>query len=255
MVQAPAVDLSQFKTGKKAPRIDRRTLKVEDYVDLSVFPGYPKTQKWDHGITDFGMMLNDQLGDCVIAAMGHATQILTANNAGEVTVPDSAVLKGYEDVGGYRPGDPNTDQGCDMLTALNYWRQTGIAGHKIGAFATVNPKNINMVKAVIELFGFIYIGVALPISAQNQRVWKVASGPNGQAGSWGGHCITVPDYSSTEPTCITWAHLLSMTDGFFEKYTDEAYAVLSPEWVNGQNVAPNGVNLAQLQTDLSMVTG
>ena len=45
-----------------------------------------------------------------------------------------------------------------------------------------------------------------------------------------------------------------MTWGFWAAYCDEAYAILSPDFLkqkNGQTVAPSGFNLAQLQEDLA----
>ena len=39
---------------------------------------------------------------------------------------------------GFRPGDPSTDRGAYALDVLNYWRQSGIAGHRIAAYAAVD---------------------------------------------------------------------------------------------------------------------
>lgn len=89
----------------------------------------------------------------------------------------------------------------------------------------------------------------LPKSAQTQDVWDVDTSPNGQPGSWGGHCVFVPDYDANGLTCITWGAPKKMTWGFWGTYCDEAHALLSPDWQ-----PPAGFDMAALQADLGTVT-
>jgi len=42
-----------------------------------------------------------------------------------------------------------------------------------------------------------------------------------------------------------------MTWGFLHTYADEAFAVLSPDWIAKTGLAPNHFNLSQLQADLA----
>jgi hypothetical protein len=116
------------KLGKHPKVVDRlrRTLQIRDYLDLPSLPPPPPSRDWTCGITNFGEMLNNQLSDCVAAAAGHMIQVWTAANGQEITVPDSAIQQAYQDVGGYVPGDPSTDNGMDMLSFLKYWRTTGV---------------------------------------------------------------------------------------------------------------------------------
>lgn len=240
------------RLGKHDPKIDSRTLQFSDYLPTT--PKAPAKANWiAKGASDWGMMLNDKLGDCTCAAKGHAEQLWTANASSEVTVADADVLAAYERLG-YNPADPNTDQGASCLDSLNDWRSNGIGGHKVAAFAQIDPTNLAQVKFAIANFGLVYIGVALPISAQQQPVWKSVGGKAGAPGSWGGHCIILGSYSPTYLQCITWGEGLSMTNGFFKKYCDEAYAVISDEWITAQGSAPSGLNLTQLQSDLAAIT-
>lgn len=248
--------------GKKAPKFDARTLHLAKYLTAALPPSPPakswirasKMQRWP-------MMLNDRLGDCVIASKGHLIQLDTALVVPHrvATLTDRQVLAGYEAVGGYVPGDPATDQGCVMLDALNYWRRTGYGGHKLAAFAAVRPLDTGHVRASINLFGAAEIGLGLPLTARQQvgDVWDVVGdGKTGDSapGSWGGHCVPVPDYDADELVCITWGAVQRMTQRFFNAYCDEAYAPLPPDWL-AANRAPNGFDLAALLTDLSLVTG
>jgi hypothetical protein len=113
---------------------------------------------------------------------------------------------------------------------LNNWRQADFVGHKLEASADTDPQDTLHVQQAISLFGSLYVGALLPKSAQTQDVWDVDTGPKGQPGSWGGHCVFVPDYDATGPTCITCGAPKKMTWGFWGTYCDEAHALLSPDW-------------------------
>ena len=239
-----------MKLGRKAIKTDTRTLRLAKYLTSSL-PVAPDDRNWMGSVTDFGMMLNDQLGDCTIAGCGHAEQIWTLNTGSELTVADSDILSAYEAWDGYNPADPTTDQGGIELDVLKKFQQQGLAGHKILAFASANVRNVEEIKQAINLFGGVYIGVNLPISAQSQDVWDADSSRDGDPGSWGGHCVFVPTYDPNGFTCITWGAPKKMTLAFWQEYVDESYALLSPNWVS-QN-SPSGFALDQLQADLSLI--
>jgi hypothetical protein len=290
----------------------------------------PARVDYTHGIKDWGMMLNDKLGCCTIAALGHAVQIWTVNALGrELTVPDATILKYYEQWDGYNPADCFSDQGGVELDVLNDWRQQGFDGNSLDAYVSIDvhgsspssnrvsgrsgdrvssrqsessvqriagstnasllsadmepadhpitrsfaqPINrlpappIPQIATAIWLFGGAYIGVELPITAQDQDVWDVPNnpGPNDDPGSWGGHAIylvgydfpesPVPNPESRTLTCITWGRTKKMTWAWFEKYCSEAYALVSKEWLNTSGVSPSGFDLAALEKDLEVVS-
>ncbi len=241
-------DHSRMKLGKKPRRFDRRTLRLARYLTPAL-PLPPPAVTNSQGITSWGMMLNDTLGDCTIAGVAHAIQVWTLSKGSEVTVPDPTVLQFYEQWDGYDPNNPGSDQGGVELDVLNDWRQNGFDGHPLLAFADPDTQDTLHVQQAIALFGGLYIGVQLPISAQTQDVWDVDTSPNGKPGSWGGHCVFVPDYDATGLTCITWGAPKKMTWGFWGTYCDEAHALLSPDWQ-----PPAGFDMAALQADLTAVT-
>lgn len=244
----------EFKLGKREKRADRRTLQLKNYLQA---PIPPKHCNWVSGIPQWPMYGNDTLGDCVIAAAGHAVGQWTYKaNKNEALLSSAQIIQGYRDVGGYVPGDPTTDNGCDMLTALNYWRKTGFGGHKILAFAEVNPQNMNEVEQAIWLFGNLYTGVQLPISVQGKDFWALPSSLSGDGapGSWGGHCIPIMSYDNSAMCCVTWGQTLDLSRAFFSAYADECYVALSTDWLNAHtDLSPGNLNLGQLQADLHSV--
>lgn len=252
------VDHSQMKLGKKARRLDGRTLKLARYLTAAL-PSAPVSVDWSHQITDWGMMCNDKLGCCTIAAVGHALQTWTANALGrELTVPDSSILAYYEKWDGYNPSDASTDQGGVELDVLKSWQQQGFDGNGLDAFAGVSPASEYMVQPAINLFGGLYIGVELPVTAQNQTVWDTsadsAESTDAQPGSWGGHAIYLVGYDAIGPVCVTWGLLKKMTWAWFGRYCSEAYALISKDWLEATGITPGGLDLAALEADLKIVT-
>jgi hypothetical protein len=246
----------KIKLGKGPPRHDPRTLQLAKYIPATAIAPPPAKEDWAKKVSQWPMMLNDSLGDCTCACAGHMIEQWTTYASQTIIAPDTAVLKAYEDVGGYNPADPSTDNGAIILDVLNYWRKTGIGGRQILAYAVLEPKNHMQFKDSVVLFGNCYIGVALPVSAQNQSVWAVPQGgPTGQGapGSWGGHAIPIVSYDARGLTVVTWGSLKRMTWGFLDTYCDEAYAVLSQDWIETTNLAPNNFNLTALQADLQQI--
>lgn len=247
-----------YKLGKKPKRVDTRTFKLSKYLKKEALPPIPEEVSWITQVPQIPMYLNDSLGDCVEAAQAHHIGQWSYYASGnEVTFADSDIIKMYEIEGGYLPGQPNTDNGTDMLTALNVWRKQGFAGHNIMAYMSVDPTNHDEVKAAIYLFGSLFTALALPISAQGQDAWTVADGgpsaEGNQPGGWGGHCVTTAAWSPITATCMTWGTRLKMSHNFWDDYVEECFACLSPEWIAANGNSPNGFDLATLQADLAQL--
>jgi len=247
-----------MKLGKLAPRHDPRTLKLARYLTAAL-PPPPVVADWTTKVTvPWGVQLNNSLGDCTCAAASHLVLSWTANASSPVVVSDNDTLTLYEKACGYNPADPSTDQGGVELDVLNFWRQNGIgsAGHPISAYASVNPKNVTEVQQAINLFGGVYTGVALPTSAQAQvgTLWDVTASTPDDAGSWGGHAVPGVAYDTVGLTFVTWGNLQKATWAWFEAYCDEAYAIITQDWIEANGDAPSGFDLATLQADLAAIT-
>lgn len=254
----PPTGVSPFILGKLAPRYDKRTLKLESYMATAPHP--PSKSFFQERVNDWGMLGNDKLGDCTCAAAGHMLQQWTAYASAEVHPTEEQIVKAYGDVGGYVPGQPDTDNGAIMLDVLKYWRNFGIAGHQIAAFARVRTDSPLQMRLAASLFGNVYVGIQLPLTAQDQlttgKVWEVAGpkdSPRGAPGSWGGHAVPIVGYDATKLLCVTWGATKWMSWSFLQTYADEAYAVLTHDWIKQNNVSPSGFNINSLLTDLTTV--
>jgi hypothetical protein len=249
------IDHSKMKLGRAPARHDRRTLQLSKYMP-GTLPPPPVACKYSDKVDIYPDYKNSDIGDCTFAAAGHMIQCWSAVGKKEcVDIGDDAVVAAYSDLTGYDPKDPNTDQGAVELDVLKYWKNTGIGGHKIGAYVSVEPRASVLMRDAISLFGGLYVGLSLPITAQSQDVWEVPpGGPSGDggAGSWGGHAVPILDYDPRGLTVVTWGALKRMSWSFWAAYGEEAYAILSEDFLT-DGKAGSGFDLATLQADLALL--
>jgi len=253
------IDPLKLKLGKATARHDPRALLLASYL-TSKLPAPPASFDLSTKVgSSWGMMDNDEIGDCTCAAAGHLIMEWTANSGKKMVTPtDQQIVAAYSAITGYNPTTGANDNGANEVDVLNYWRQTGIAGDQIGAYVALEPSNHTHVMDSVYIFEGCYIGVQLPISAQaqtqNHQPWSVPPGGttgDGKPGSWGGHAIPVVAYDTRGVTVVTWGALQAMTWSFWEAYCDEAYAILSADYLDGKKQTPQGFNLQQLQSDLA----
>jgi len=162
------IDPRKLKLGKQPARHDPRTLLLASYVTPAL-PTPPASCDLTGKVNSWGMMANDQIGDCTCAAAGHLLMEWTANDQNKMFTPtDKQIVAAYSAITGYNPATGANDNGAVEIDVLNYWRQSGIAAHKIGAYVALEPSNHIHIMDSVYLFEGCYIGLRLPISAQDQ---------------------------------------------------------------------------------------
>lgn len=249
-----------FRPGRRAPIPTKPRMNLRPYTRAAAAP--PPSVDWYSGIDDFPMYGNDSWGDCVEAEMGHGEQVFSFYGCRSlVTVPDQAVIDAYSGIAGFDPnaGPPGrnpTDQGTLIQDAMSYWRQTGIGGHKIAAFAEVAVTAMTEVKTALALFGPLSLGINFPSSAMDQfnngEPWDVAR----HATVEGGHCVALVGYDSRYLYVVTWGRVQKMTQAFWNKYVEEAWVPISTEWVDSATgLDPSGVDLAGMAVEFTSLTG
>jgi hypothetical protein len=246
--------MTSVKLGKLPSRVDPRTLSLSRYLDRGALPAPPAALDLSSHVISWPMYGNDRLGDCTTAAAAHMIEGWTAAAAGDaVVLPESAVLAAFDAV---KVVDPETgDEGAVELDVLKLWRSNGIGGHRIGAFARVSRDDRDLVVTGAWLFGGLYIGLQLPLSAADRDVWDWTGSLDGPdaPGSWGGHAVDVVGYDEGGLTIVTWGALKRMTWAFWSRYCDEAWCVLSTDYLAAGR-SPQGFDLAALSSDLALVT-
>lgn len=252
--------MSELKLGKRPAEPSPKDLRFADYVIRPKvkqapkgFGHHPMVQR------PWGMLKNDELGDCEIARQLHATMLANATAGNQVEFTDQEAVRVYSAVTGYVPGDPSTDNGTYMRDCLSFARKHGVVdsagvNHKIGAYLSIDPKDTALLLRALWLCDQVAIGFEVPQSAMDQfgqgRPWTVVPG----SPTIGGHAIEVVARPAAEGlTAVTWGRLQRLSFGFYRAYNDEAWAVISPEAIAGGHTL-EGFDLAALETDLASLS-
>jgi hypothetical protein len=249
-----------FRLGKNPPIADRlgRELKFEKYKAALPFP--PAAVNFMSKVTSWPMFDNDTIGDCAEAAFAHH-QMGWTWYADKPLIPTlSSVVKAYSAIGGYVPGDPSTDNGSDLQTALKYYNNLGI----IKAFAKLKTGNWMELQQAVALFGGVYIGIALPDAVVPEGPgapdwttipwkWQTSWSPNPD----NGHCVPVMRYNTAfnDAGIVSWANGdMVMDRPFYENCSDEGWVIVTEEFIKADGESPSGFDLAQLLADQKVVT-
>lgn len=250
-----------YQLGRSGIRRDSRNFQFKKLLKEEL-PSPPTSYDNDAvlGIQDNYMFLNNELGDCVIAARAHMTMRFEAYEQQKpLIIPDQAVKDEYlKESGGI-------DRGLVMLDSLVQWRQQGwvINGqsYKIHAFAEVDITDHNEVMLAIYLLKGIYVGFQVPLNALRQfedgKIWDVT---NNDGPLKGGHCVygskylKLAGYDEIGPIFMTWGKPQPMTWRAFDKWVDECYAVVDERdaWIDP---AENPLKIELLNQYLQQICG
>lgn len=221
---------------------------------LQILP--PVAMDWLKPFTGtWGMLGNDNIGDCTAAGTIHAIQTIAFSGLNQaLSFADSDALTMYEAISGYKPGNEASDVGATLQDALNYWRKTGVKGHKIAGFAQIDATDLALVRNCIALFGAVYCGLTVTQGAMDQvnagKPWTVA----GSTKVLGGHCVPISAYGGGF-SCVTWGQRQEMSVGFFQRYFDEVWVPISQDWITSGSKSPAGIDIATLNADFMSLTG
>lgn len=237
----------------------RHELNLADYVATTA-PQVPSAVHRDNPGHVFPMYLNDKLGDCGPAMVVHGNECFHLDAGTPVPKwADRDVEKFYEQVGGYVPGKPETDQGVANDALVEKWKGGKLvcgadeSKHTIVASAYVNPKVPALNERAIWEFVALFRAVALPVTAQGQKEWAVTDPSlSGDAapGSWGGHDIPYVSYDGKRYRNITWGTELLVEYAFDHAYAEEGFVVITEEMLSNTGISPAGINWTALVHDI-----
>ena len=253
-----------LRLGRLAPRVQGPRLILADYLEQTLPTPPARTSYWDMASSALSeIYLNDQEGDCVIAMMQHIDDVLMANaGVAPIIFSDTQTNLSYSAIGGYVPGDPSTDRGCDEVTALNYWQQHGLlpdGAHKIDGWATVNATHRNELAAGLWLFENLAFGMALPdewlaTPPAPDFVWDVAGEPDQN----NGHAVCGVDIHPEGIVICSWGMRGLLTWAAAARYaiginSGETYVVFGQDAINrATQKSASGFSAAALTYDLTI---
>ena len=180
----------------------------------------------------------------------------TAANGNLFVPTDDDIQKAYIANSGFDPETGDNDNGCTLSDVLDYWKNTGIGGHKIGAYVQIDEKNYNHIAAAIYWFGGVVSAIEVDQFMEDQfnagEEWKVPINPL----TWkplGGHGVPLLAFQPHQFNLITWAKNQAMSYNCWWKVGEEAWCAISEDFVSGEKKAPNGFDMSALVTDLQNI--
>lgn len=246
------------------------------FAEIGGLPKLNDTCTWKRNIGDtaWGMLLNNRIGDCTIAAACHMMMCWSDNTRpAPWSFTDQDAEDDYND---YR----TSGDGASMQNILFDWMIYGIhrrdGANKIAV--TIDdyaPLDINnesalkpQVQRSIQLLGGCYMGIVLPKFAvhydngsavpqgNSPPNWDVtaaqlqALGPQAAKDPKAGHSVSALGYDQNGLQVVTWGEVTTMSWDFFFAYREEAWAVLCKQaWLKPDGTTPSGLTAAQLVLD------
>lgn len=255
----------RYKLGKLPARPGAVKLQFSDYVDTTKLPPLPPEFGHENLVTDWGMLGNDKVSDCVIAGGLHETMLWNKEAGKTVAVDTDCAIKNYENYTGYNPdappdarGDNPTDTGTDVADAAKLRRTQGLLDangnvHRIGIYLALQPGNLTELDYATWLFDGVGIGVRFPRewddAFDNGKPWDVLQNPTMD----GGHYVPCVAKRGGLYEIITWGKSQALTAAGDEQFNDETLAYASQEkLLNGKDL--DGLNWSQMAADLTAVT-
>jgi hypothetical protein len=258
------------KLGKRLGVVnDPRTIQAVQILDVPAVKT-PADHRIAHTLSTVPVFGNDRIGDCTCASQGHriVSQETSSGQHDHATLSDDDVIAVYSAVAGYDPATGANDNGAYELDVLNYMRKTGMGHqkdgtpHTIGAFAKVDLTDRETIAASHYVFGGIKLCAALPITAEQQldagEDWTVVAGggSDSEPGSWGGHSMYSVGYDHKRGILVwTWGREQWMSWEWAAQYGDEAYALISNDYLRGSGKTPQGFDQTALNALLKRIDG
>jgi hypothetical protein len=216
---------------------------VPDERDIALASVYSPTRELPETFgsrgLDWGMLGNDEFGDCYWASAAHEV-MAQAHGAGRSPVFSTEhVLDTYATylgLYGHQALNESTDQGTDPTSGAKFRRKHGVvdargdapgAAHRIGAYAFETEPDYQKLLGAIYDFGAITLCFELPRSAEERfesGVWDYVKGSPIE----GGHAVAgVARAESGRIVLVSWGQEVEVTEGFLEHYLQVAMAYIS----------------------------
>jgi hypothetical protein len=241
--------------------LDPRTpLSAAGLPPVSLYENVDRASK----VSSWPMYCNDQVGCCTISALGHMYGAwATYSGRDEALFADSEITSVYSRNSGYVPGNPATDTGCNMASVLADQVANGMednAGelHKVLGYAAFgNPADEDLLGQALDVFGSVYVG----FNVQQENMTEFGTG----VWTWtpgapfiGGHCVPLQRRLPAGSRhgilqYVTWGELQLADFGFQAHLVEEAWVVVTQDWVQANGVTVAGMNVVQLLADMQGV--
>lgn len=252
-----------MKRGLKPHTPDRRDLRLANY--LAPLPKPPA--QFGHGdvVEDWGVLGNDEWGDCFWAGAAHETMLLGRLGGHKPEFSDQSVLDTYGTyLGAYgRAGleaKPSLDQGTEPREGARYRAKNGVTdsrgqAHRIGAYLWLERGDVEQLEQALYIFQVVGAGFELPQSAEEQfsreQTWDVVRG----SPILGGHYVPLIGKNALGPLeGVSWGQRVLISADFYRRYNQASLVYVSASQLK-DGKTPEGFSKEQLLEDLNALKG
>jgi hypothetical protein len=222
-----------------------------DFVDrATTWPAVPP-QGWEFKVNpaDWGMLGNDQYGDCACAGICHLIQGQSTNTGNPLHATTDQALALYSAATGFNPNDPSTDNGTVLTDLLTYIKANGVemtdatgkpVTVEVVGSASLDITSLAQLRYAAYTFGGNYLGINCPQECETDTTnWNFAPG----LPIAGGHCIPQEGEGGAGGQIISWGMKIPVSNQFLTGYLEEGYVVITKAWLNAQGKTPTGLDL------------
>jgi hypothetical protein len=239
-------DPTKHLLGRLPSHHDPRTLRLSRYLTAPL-PAPPPTEMHHVGIDDWGIMGNNEHGNCVIVTAAHAIMHWYHATRGITKrIPDPKVIALSRQLGALN--------GYSILERNKFWRTSGMWGNTTHAFTQTTANDPTLLKQIIHTFGCADIGLAMPRGWQSQDPWNTGRGPAFRKYTWGGHSVPLVGYDENLFYCVTWGKIQAITPAALTAYCDESYALINRAWLDATGRTPEQLDMTALEAALASAT-
>jgi hypothetical protein len=244
----------QLKRGMSSFKIDQMPLKFSSYINRAELPPVPDVFGHVHVSNPaggWGMLGNDQYGDCTVAGIAHGQMIWNWTSTNKIPpFTTGEIVSQYMQLTG------GVDSGLDPVEVAAWWKKSGLTDahgqvHKIRSYTAIETPT-ELAEAAY-LFGFAGLALWLPANAEeqfeNHQPWADTSGPPEQ--NEGHYVPLVGRNSAGNFMVVTWGSLHAATPAWVAKYMAGGVAYSSKEYMLGTGLSPEGFNFDQLDADMA----
>lgn len=230
----------------------------------SVKPAVQSTVNYHAGMVLGDALGNDTCGNCVEAGAYRIAQMRTHAAQGSNWTPTAQeAVNLYSQVTGFNPHVAGSDKGTSVPDMMSWLAQRGLdmglqAPDVQWPHVTINPEDVDEIRAGIDWFGGVGFSLALPNFVKTATdVWDVTpsllASDAGTPGSWGGHWVPSGRFDGTTFWAITWGEEVLVTLSFLRAYMMAVDTGVSPLWFDTYGKAPSGFDIAALRQEASEV--
>jgi len=198
-------------------------------------------------VPDWGMLGNDQYGNCTFCGIAHGEICVAFLNSLVEPLPTT-----QETVDAYETYTGGKDTGAVEADLLKYWQNNIILSGKDAAYARSDRADQLELKSIIASYGYVYIGIEVPAPCEQQfaehKPWALTGTP-ADDNILGGHCIILVGYDADYFYGITWGAVQAIEWAWLQTYMDESWAVISPEIVTSGKCGD--IRLSELLADIA----